>query len=172
MIKSPKYIRICLIMGLIIALRSSVFCSEQAHFSAEASHVDHPVRIPHEVLLILASQEIVRDTLESENIDQHNPPESWFSAAAVHLHSKAKDLVIVGNPPVSAGNTAQFWVFTATANGYRLVLATAAHDLIVEKSESHGYRDIQLLAMTASTTTSVLYRFDGYCYRRGRVTTR
>jgi hypothetical protein len=129
-----------------------------------------PVSIPEDVLIQLRADKIVRNVLENENVSPENLPPSWFSAAIVRLSSSIhNDLVIVGNPPVSGGNSAMFWVFADHGGGkHTLVLSTAAHDLIIKQSRYKAYKDIELRAMTATEVSSVLYRFNGRAYERAR----
>ncbi|HKF20966.1 MAG TPA: hypothetical protein VKE93_05325 [Candidatus Angelobacter sp.] len=141
--------------------------SEQTHFSAEVEGVDKPVTLPQDVVAILGKDEMVRNALENENVPAEKMPLSWFSASAIHLSNSGKvDLVVAGNPPLAGANVTTFWVFRATPHGYELVLNAPAHDLAVMNTRSRGYRDIELISMTAVQMSSVLCRFDGARYTK------
>lgn len=138
----------------------------QTQFSAEEAGVKQPVAIPGDVMAILRQDENVRNILESKNILPENLPSSWFSASAIHLSSTSRtDLVVVGESPLAGANVVTFWVFCATAHGYRLVLTAPAHDLEVTSTRWKGYRDIELISLTAVQISRVICRFDGKRYR-------
>jgi hypothetical protein len=139
--------------------------SEQLEFSAEDAGVKKPVAIPEDVLAILKKDKSVQDAVE----DGGSPQSSWFSASEIHLSTAdRRDLIVVGEPPLSGANTATFWVFCATHNSYQLVLNAPAHDLIVKNTRWKGYREIEMSAETAVEFTSVLFRFDGKRYTEYR----
>ena len=147
--------------------------SEQSHFSAEDSGVQRPVAISEDVLAILRQDQAVQSVLENESIRPENIPPSWFSASEVHLTAtKRVDLLVVGEPPVSGGNTAMFWVFRARDPGHALVLTIVAHDLILKNTRSKGYRDIEVHSMTAVRLSTAVYRFDGQKYSHYRQSSR
>jgi len=140
--------------------------SEQRHFSAEETGVKKPVPIPEAVLAILRKDEQVRAVLEDENIPSEKIPLSWFSASAVHLsRPEQMDLVVMGVGPLRGANVITFWVFSAVARGYELVLMAPAHDLIVKDARWKGHRDIELVSLTAAEISTVLVRFDGESYK-------
>lgn len=142
---------------------------EQLHFSAEDNGVKKPVVIPNSVLDILTSDEDVRDELESEKIAAEGVPLWWFSASAIHLSSPERlDLVVMGEWPLSGANVTTFWVFRMTDRGYDLVLRAPAHDLIVNDTRWKGYRDIELISMTAKQMSTVVCRFNGQRYEAHR----
>jgi hypothetical protein len=139
---------------------------EQTHFSAEDERVDHPVAIPAEMLAILAKDETVNRVLEDQNISPANLPASWFSAAQVQLGGIGeKDFIVAAKGPLVGANVSPFWVFIHDSHGYKLALSTSVHDLIMKKTRSHGYRDLELDAMTASTVTTAQFRFNGNEYK-------
>jgi hypothetical protein len=162
------------LLAVIVLLASSRFldarqthATEQLEFSAEDPAVKNPVAIPDQVLAVLRQDRTVASVLENQKIQPRDLPSSWFSASAIHLSKSGReDLVVVGEPPVSGGSGALFWVFLRTEGGYRLALAAAGHDLLVRKSYSNGYRNIELVAMTAEQVSRTLCRFDGQRYRR------
>lgn len=139
--------------------------SEQTVFSAEDAQVKSPVPIPKNIFEILKEDTTVKGALEDEHIPPENLPTSWFSASTIHLSKHNKlDLIVVGNPPLSGGNLAMFWVFRATASGHELVLNTSAHSLEVMNTRWNGHKDIETIGATAVAVTTVLYRFDGKKY--------
>lgn len=139
----------------------------QFHFTVEDESVRSPVAIPADVLDILRNDDNVKNVLESANVAKQSLPMKWFSASSVQLGPSAEnDLVVVGMPPVAGGNVAPFWIFRGTRRGHELVLVAFAHDLIVRKSRSKGYRDIELASMSASQLSTVIFRFDGSKYQK------
>jgi hypothetical protein len=140
---------------------------EQTEFSAEDEGVKKPVPVPDTVMALLVNE--VRGAMETADPPVTTPPASWFSASEVSLGpGKLKDLIVVGEPPLSGANTQAFWVFRNTGNGYELVLTAPAHDLEVKNHRSQGYRDIEMSAVTAGEFHSVLFRFDGKRYMNHR----
>jgi hypothetical protein len=145
---------------------------EQTHFSAEDDGVAHPVTLPDDVLKALEKDERVRTSMESSDPPVQTPPSSWFSASKVHLASQEEDdLVVLAEGELRGANVIMFWVFRKTGQGFELVLEAPAHDLEIRKRRSNGYRDIEIVAMTASEVHTVLYRFDGkrYVVRREKL---
>jgi len=141
--------------------------SDQRHFSAEEDGVKKPVPIPEAVLAILRKDEKVRNVLEADNIPAEKIPISWFSASAIHLsRPEQTDLVVMEVGPLRGANVITFWIFSATTHGYRLVLMAPAHDLIVKNTRWKGYREIELVSMTALEISTVLVRFDGERYKK------
>jgi hypothetical protein len=137
----------------------------QVDFTAEDSGVKQPVALPDDVLEILKKDATVQSVLENENLPPEKLPPSWFSASTIHLSTaNRKDLVVVGQPPVSGANVTTFWVFRATPRGYELVLTAPAHSLTVRNSRWRGFRDIELVSATAVQVSTVLCRFDGKRY--------
>jgi len=139
---------------------------EQLRFSAEDVGVQRPIGIPQDVLAALREDKTVQNVLKSENITGASLPAEWFSASQVHLGDAVqKDIVVVGQPPISGGNVAIFWVFRLTVSGYELVLNVSSHDLIIRRTRWNGYKEIEAIGATGLTVSSVLYRFDGNQYR-------
>jgi hypothetical protein len=139
---------------------------EQRVFSAEDENVNHPVAIPAEVMALLAKNEDVRNVLEYEKVEPSNLPASWFSAAEVRLGNKSeRDLIIASKGPLRGANIDPFWVFIHDSKGFKLALSISLHDLVVKRTRSHGYRDLELSGMTASIVTVGKFRFDGNAYR-------
>jgi hypothetical protein len=138
----------------------------QTHFSAEEESVERPITIPSAIRKLLAADDDVKELAQDENIPPENFLDSWFSASAVHLSSNAlQDVVLVGRGPMLGANITQFWVFCATADGYRLVLKVGAHDLFVTHRTWKGFREIDLLSTTATEVHNVSLRYDGHEYK-------
>ncbi len=139
---------------------------EQTHFSAEDAGVQHPVKIPAEVMAILRNDERVRITLESENLKPEALPESWFSVAEVHLGPPPEvDYVVAAEGPLIGANVSPFWVFVPRADGCRLALFVSPHDLEVGRTRTNGYRELTTYGATASTVTTMHFHFDGNGYK-------
>jgi len=163
------FLMLAAVSGIPTAAGTDAHKVEQSEFSAEDAAVRKPVTIPEDVLAILRKDKTVLSILESQNLQPTNLPASWFSASAIHLSTSIRtDLVVVGEPPVSGGNSAIFWVFRATADGHELVLTAPAHDLIARNRRWRGCRDIELVSMTAVQISTVLWRFDGMRYTEYR----
>jgi hypothetical protein len=158
------------ILGLALTCSSGVQAQrhaqpEQREFSAEDEGVQRAVAIPQSVLDILGNDRGVQDILENADPPLKKPPASWFSASEVHLAGpNEKDLIVVGEEPVSGGNTARFWAFRPMLSGYELVLSDSAHDLQVKKKRWKGYREIELSGATAVEFFSTTFRWDGTRY--------
>jgi hypothetical protein len=153
-------------IAMIAAGQSGTRVKEQTHFSAEDASVQHPVRIPAEVMAILRNDERVRNVLESENLRPDALPEPWFSVAEVHLGPPHEvDYIVAGEGPMMGANISPFWVVIHNANGFRLALFLGAHDLEVGRTRSNGYQGLTTYGATASTVTTVHFRFDGSEYK-------
>jgi hypothetical protein len=107
----------------------------------------------------------VQSVLESEGAAADKLPPSWYSASNVHLCTPtAKDLVVVGNPPLSGGNTARFWVLHKMAAGYAVVLDGPTHSLEIKNTRHHGCRDIELISASAVQFSTTTLHFNGNKY--------
>src|SRR5262249_15402688 len=134
---------------------------EQTDFSAEDAGMKAPVSIPADVISMLCSEGDVLNILESENISKENLPAAWFTASSIHLGPRNEvDLVIVGQAPVAGGNVAPFWIFRPTSKGHELILTAYVHDLFVRKARFNGYREIELVSLSAVEISRARLRFD------------
>jgi hypothetical protein len=89
-----------------------------------------------------------------------------LSASEVHLAGPSeKDIVVMAVGSLRGANITRFWVFRPTDRRFEMLLDARVHDLIVKKSRSNGYRDIELLSATAVTVSTVIVRFDGTKYQ-------
>ncbi len=140
---------------------------EQTEFSAEDAGVKHPVPVPDEVLSILRRDDRVKNELESADIAPEELPNSWFSASEIALGGPGeKDLIVVAEGPLVGANVDTFWVFIHRDKAYALVFTIPVHDLVVKKSRTNGYRNLDVMAATAVTVTTASFRFDGHQYQR------
>jgi hypothetical protein len=171
---SMSFKRLMVMLLVFVAMPSALTAQgknvqrlEQLHFSAEDDAVRHPIAIPADVLTILKADEMVRNALENANLQPERIPLSWFSAASIHLSNSARaDLVVMARGPLAGGNVVTFWVFRSTAHGHDLVLSAPAHDLVIKNTRGKGYRDIELVSMSAVQLSTVLCRFDGEIYAK------
>ena len=146
--------------------RTTSDLSEQLHFSAEDIGVKHPLVLPKEALTVLARDDGVRDALEAQDLSVDKLPASWFSASKIHLDGPDEiDFIAVGEGPLRGSNVNTFWVFRPSPRGFELILTVVAHDLVVTRELSRGYRNIETIAATAVRVSSVSYRFDGKTYK-------
>jgi hypothetical protein len=141
--------------------------SEQTDFTAEQSQVDHPVKLPESVLEILGDDKHVANKRKTEGIGGPKPPADWFSASEIHLAARnVGDLVVMGTNGMRGANVNPFWVFRRMKEGFQLVLATAAHDLVVLDDKTNGCRDIRIHSMTSNTVVTTTFTFDGKSYQQ------
>lgn len=146
--------------------------AEQTHFSAEDTSVKRPVTLPDAVSALLRNDELVKGQFQADGLSADKLPASWFLASEAHLaRRRSADLVVCAEPPLAGANTTMFWVFRNTGSAYEQVLRAPGHDLQILRRRSNGYRQIELIAMTAAEVHTVLYRFDGRRYAAGRETT-
>jgi hypothetical protein len=139
--------------------------SEQLRFSAEEDGVKNPVALPPDVMELLKKDGLVRSQLENGDTPGEKFSPSWFSASVVHLHnSRQKDLVVMAMASLVGGNVDTFWVFRGTPHGYELIMNAFVHDLWIKKTLWKGYREIELVSMSALQISSAICRFDGKKY--------
>jgi len=160
---------VILVAGVVQAspsfAQSKAPASEQSEFSAEDAGLKRPVEIPEDVMAILRNDDLVKNVLESEDLLPEKLPQSWFSASVIHLSSGAQpDLIVVGEPPLSGANVANFWIFRATGSRYQVVMSAPAHDLSLLQSRHNGLRDIHLTSMSAAQINTSILHFDGTQY--------
>jgi hypothetical protein len=154
-------------------VQQSASFREQLVFSAEDSSVKKPVAIPNGVLAMLRRDETVRSVLENENLPPESLPSTWFAGSLLHLADKSNnDLIVVAGPPVSGGNVALFWVFRSVGHEYQLVLSAPAHSLRVLNTRSKGYRDIELVSLSALEYSRTVCRFGGEKYTKYKTESR
>ncbi len=127
---------------------------------------EHPVVLNYAARKALASDPAVADVMREEKFSIDTIPKDWFTASEVHLGSKNQtDLVVMGRSISLGPYSAGFWVLRRTAQGYRLVLATRAHDLALLDEKTHGLRDIETGLSTLSGGHSEKFKFDGQFYQ-------
>jgi hypothetical protein len=154
---------------------------EQTTFGADLGPGDgfmgKPVEIPAGAL------QVVKDTLHrgavnclnGHNISPEMAPASWFAASVIHLDGQDElDLIVQPNLPkivahevplddaagcLLGANVGPFWVIRKNPSGrYGLLLETYALGLTVLDSRTNFYRDIQTVASTATTSTTITYK--------------
>jgi len=145
--------------------------TEQRLFSAEDERVQRPVSLPSVVVEMLARDPDVKGLLENEHLSIDKAAPVWFMASAVRLAGVGeRDLVVIGKGPVLGANITTFWLFRPTASGFELLMNAPAHTLIVKNARTKGYKDVELLAGTAVTVSTVLCKFNGKIYVPSRKT--
>ena len=149
---------------------------EQTSFGAEALPgevlVKEPVEIP------VSALQVLRDTLSQgtieciKNLEGLTPEQvqaSWFVASKIHLDGPSETDLIVEpadmrespspNRCLFGAHAVPFWILRNTGGKYELLLETYADCLTVLDSRTNGYRDIQVLSLTAVTTTTAVFKF-------------
>jgi hypothetical protein len=87
-------------------------------------------------------------------------------ASGVHLAgTDENDIVVVAAGLLSGANVTTFWVLRPVDRGYELLLTAPAHDLVIKRTRSKGYKNIELLSATAVEVSTVSLRFDGRRYQ-------
>lgn len=154
--------------------------TEQTSFGADPPPGQQFIRKP--LQLPAAALQVLRDTLDRGTLNclKHNGitpdevPAAWFVASEIHLDGPEEvDLIVQPNLPRIAthdlphyeaagcllgANVGPFWVLRNTSGRYNLLLETYALGLEVLDSRSNFYRDIQTVASTAVTRTTILYK--------------
>jgi hypothetical protein len=141
-------------------------------FEWEPGDIRKPVEVPDTALQVL------RDTLsrgplnciKGKGTTPDQVPASWFVASEIHLDGPDEvDLIVVPNgprmsklPPAAScllgANVGPFWVLRRVGGRYMLLLETYALRLDVLDSRTNSYRDIQTVASTAVTSTTIVYK--------------
>jgi hypothetical protein len=136
---------------------------EQLSFSVEEKP-KRPVMVPKDVMQILRRDE------RNRRIAQGNLPKSWFVASELHLNDDdLPDLIVMAaNPRLAGANIGPFWVFRNTSQGHQLILSESALVLDVLNTRTNRYRDIRLIALTATEKSTVTYKFNGSAYQPHR----
>jgi len=153
-----------IVLLFLVAVSAQATFPEQLHFSAEDDHVKRPVRLPPAAIQALSKEKSLRGSMEDAQVTL--APQSWFLASVVHLHTKDEaDLLVEATGPLAGGNVSNFWILVPAVQGYTVILAGPAHDLLVRRGRSNGYRNIELDSMTASAIDVADVRFDGKAYK-------
>ena len=134
----------------------------------------------------MGALQVIRDTLslppvagclERNGMTPEQVPASWFAASEIHLAGPEEvDLIVQPNLPKIAShgpspdtaqafscllgaNVGRFWVIRKNPSGrYSVLLATVALSLEVLGSRANFYRNIQTVALTAVTSTTIVYK--------------
>lgn len=134
-------------------------------FSAEDSKFPDEVPLPSCARTSLAADEHVASLLKHQNLSTQDLPSDWFTASRQSLSAEAGDLIIVmGTGLMRGANVNPFWVLRVRKNSCSMLLSTGAHDLMIFKHKANGLPDIKTFAVTATTTSERLYRFNGNQY--------
>ncbi len=137
-------------LAILVATFMTAANEEQRVFSAEDEALKHPAPVPPGVIELLTRDSTVRDTLASEHLAGKAIPASWLLASEIHLRSASeKDLIVIGEGPLSGANVTTFWIFRPSGGGYKALLNDAP---------------AELLSATAATMSSVVCKFDGVMY--------
>jgi hypothetical protein len=131
--------------------------------------VKHPVPLSAAELTALAGDDLMKQDMDD------NPPITKLTgegleASVVHLHdSSERDLVVIGSGrPFLGANVGPYWVIRDLPSGPQVAFRAIALQIVVKKTQSHGFRDLEAFAATAVTFSTVRYRFDGTQYRMTR----
>jgi hypothetical protein len=145
--------------------------AEQTDFSAEEESVSKPAVLPPAVKQILADDRMVSGVLKYEGLQEL--PDKWLAASIVHLDGLSEmDLLVEGEGPLRGANVNSFWIFRPTSTGFIQILYTPAHDLTIKRSRARGYRDIEIVSLTAMRMLTAEYKFDGNEYKLRSTTNR
>lgn len=141
---------------------------EQSHFGAETP-VRKTAEIPGEVLSILRQDKRNQTCLEKGE-SPTGITSDWFVGSRVQLNAQgpADLLVTAANNCLLGANTAPFWVFRMTPQGYQLVLEVNALGLDLLNTKTNSYRDIRTGVATASSVNEITFKFDKSHYRPSR----
>lgn len=156
--------------------------AEQTRFATEEipgkPRVKHPAPLPSEIAQLLKVDKAVTSCLHDNPLASSQSLSSWFIASVIHLDGPTQpDLVIVPSfrgeeqmcfqTPAGIG---QFWVFGQSEGKYGIVLQTWANSLVILKSKTSGYRDIETLTAGSAgrALTIVTFHFKGRQYAQFR----
>jgi hypothetical protein len=168
MMKTVASISILIIscLQLLVAQSTGGPGYEQTHFSAEDESLTHPIVLPGEALRLIKEDPLVADALKSQAPAMTQVPAGWLMASEVHLAgTDENDIVVVAAGLLSGANVTTFWFFRPADRGYELLLTAPAHDLVIKRTRSKRYKDIELLSATALEVSTVSLRFDGRRYQ-------
>jgi hypothetical protein len=153
-------------LQLLVAQSTGGPGHEQTHFSAEDGSVTHPIVLPGAALRLIKEDPSVAEALKSQAPATTQVPGGWLMASDVHLAGTGEnDIVVVAAGLLRGANVTTFWVLRPADRGYELLLTAPAHDLVIKRTRSKGYKDIELLSATAVEVSTVSLRFDGRWYQ-------
>lgn len=121
-----------------------------------------PVEIPSEVLRLLESGKT--SIADACKLNGRIINECYEGGKADLNGNDLPDFVIIGRGKMSGANITPFWIFLAAESGSRLVLETAAHDLVIGTKETNGLFDISTASITAVEVISRQFSFNGKEY--------
>ena len=153
-------------LQLLVAQSTGSPGYEQTHFSAEDESVTHPIVLPGKALRLIKEDPLVAEALKSQAPATTQVPAGWLMASEVHLAgTDEKDTVVVAAGLLSGANVTTYWVLRPADRGYELLLTAPAHDLVITRTQSRGYKDIELVSATAVEVSTLSLRFDGRRYQ-------
>jgi hypothetical protein len=146
--------------------------TEQKIFSRNA-RIDHPVRVPPDVLKLLLSTREGKEGMSRASDAQKQNPAQLFRAAEVHLRAADEaDLVIEGVPPMANGDHDWFWVVRPAGKKPRIALFAGGNSLEILDTQSNSYRDISSIWNYPKETLTTFYKFNGKKYGFRKVLSR
>jgi hypothetical protein len=135
----------------------------QTAFDLE-SPMTRMVRVPPAVLHQLAAHHDVREFLDGRSGSEAEVL-SAFEAAPAHINTDGEEDLVVRNSRLNGANIGPFWLFTRTAQGYKLVFFTRSLGVSILRPVAAGYHDLKVSSATAVTLSQTRYRFDGKAYK-------
>lgn len=152
----------------LIRQSASLPCKSQMQFTIEdgtENSIQCPVTMNQAMLQALMNDELVKQTMTSEGMV--HLPATWFLATTIELtSSQERDLLVIGQGPLLGANVSPFWILRPQGSKWQTILAGApAHDLLITSHRTMGYRDIELISITATTIFTNVLKFDGSNYR-------
>jgi hypothetical protein len=137
-------------------------------FSAEDGDAGD-AKPPSSILDALATQEVVRRSLDNESPFLTHVPSGWVRCYQVHLGiPNEDDYMIVGAGPLIGANVTNFWLYRMLNGKAVLVMNAPEHDVEILGTRHSGLRDLRLTAATAVDISWVVLHFDGQVYKRFR----
>jgi hypothetical protein len=162
---APIPILIISCLQLLVAQSTGGPGYEQAHFSAE-DESDAPHCPSGRSTAPDQRGPFVAEALKSQAPATTQVPAGWLMASGVHLAGPDEnDIVVVAAGLLSGANVTTFWVLRPADRSYELLLTAPAHDLVIKRTRSKGYKEIELLSATAVEVSTVSLRFDGKRYQ-------
>ena len=139
-------------VAVVLSLALSIAAHGQQHvrsyvFSAEDDAVPHAMALPQVVNDVVVAD--IRANILTD-YEGNEPVSTWTSGTEVPSRVPGHRLfVLVGNPPVSGGNTAQFWLaeFNDADHRARVVKRVQAHTLELHYKQGELYPRLTLFSV-------------------------
>jgi len=91
-----------------------------------------------------------------------------FETVPVELSdANEKSYVVVGKFPMSGGDCDWFWIVRTGSKSAKVILYAAGLSLELQRTKTHGYRDIRGTWGTAADHGYLMYRYHGPSYNKG-----